>query len=49
MSEILDVALRIEIERLSVTSSKPVNHGAIPRKEFEHGAPNSLSPIHANN
>jgi hypothetical protein len=42
MGEVLDVALtirKIEIERLSVTSSKTVNHGAILRKEAELDTP----------
>jgi hypothetical protein len=42
MSEVLDLALtirKIEIERLSVTSSKPVNRGAILRKEAELETP----------
>jgi hypothetical protein len=42
MSEVLDVALtvrKVEIERLSVTSSKPVNRGAILRKEAELDTP----------
>jgi hypothetical protein len=41
MSEVLDLALtitKIEIERLSVTS-KPVNRGAILRKEAELETP----------
>ena len=42
MSEVLDVALKIEIERLSVTSSELVNHAAILRKEAELDTPKTI-------